>query len=88
MHGLKVEERQELYERQGGVCPICERPFPNDGSLQVDHDHDCCPETYSCGKCVRGLLCAGCNRTLSVFGEDPERFLRAAEYLKAVRVAI
>jgi len=27
------------------------------GILVVDHDHDCCPEGRTCGRCIRGVLC-------------------------------
>lgn len=29
--------------------------------LEVDHDHACCDFNGSCGSCIRGLLCTGCN---------------------------
>lgn len=44
-----------------GTCEICKRGFDN---LHIDHDHSCCPGNYSCGKCLRGLLCPGCNSNL------------------------
>lgn len=29
--------------------------------LCVDHDHSCCPGSYPCGQCNRGVLCHSCN---------------------------
>jgi len=31
-------------------------------NLHVDHDHNCCPGWKTCGKCVRGALCARHNK--------------------------
>lgn len=41
----------------------------------VDHDHRT--------KEIRGVLCNNCNRALGMMQDDPERFLKAAQYLKA-----
>jgi hypothetical protein len=46
---------------QGGVCAICRRASAN---YVTDHSHDCCPGPRSCGRCVRGLICPGCNLIL------------------------
>lgn len=46
-----------------GPCDICnEKPYQN--ALHVEHDHACCGGSGSCGKCVRGLVCASCNTHL------------------------
>lgn len=46
-------------------------------SLQLDHDHSCCPRTAgvsrSCGKCVRGWLCRSCNLALGLLQENPRK---------------
>lgn len=74
-----------MLEAQGGGCAICGGDNFGDsrlGRFHVDHDHSCCPEVgMSCGKCVRGLLCRGCNTALGNFGDDADRLVRAAEYL-------
>lgn len=74
-----------LLESQGGGCAICGGDNFGDsrlGRFHIDHDHSCCAEVgVSCGKCVRGLLCRGCNTALGNFGDDAERLVRAAEYL-------
>lgn len=61
-----------------GGCEIC-KSFE---SLCVDHDHSCCPENISCGKCVRGILCRSCNLAEGQLRGDPELALKLYHYLK------
>jgi hypothetical protein len=75
---LSVEDYDRMFEEQGGRCDICNKP-PNGTRLSVDHDHACC-EVRSCGECVRGLLCIGCNRGL-YFIEKHSWRIRALAYL-------
>ncbi len=63
-----------------GGCAICGRP-PKSYRLSVDHDHTCCPTDISCGRCVRGLLCAPCNRALG-WVENTEWMDAAKRYVQ------
>lgn len=71
----------QQLEAQGGVCAICDSP-PGKKRLSVDHDHSCCQGLNSCGKCVRGLLCGGCNTAIGSFKDDPRILARALNYLE------
>ena len=72
----------QLYEAQGGRCAICQRATGASRSLSVDHDHRCCPGKNSCGECVRGLLCGGCNyKILGHLRDDVAALQRAIDYL-------
>ena len=81
-HGLKVETFDAILAAQGG-CAVCKRPDPGDerGAWHIDHDHDCCPGPYSCGKCVRGVLCSRCNVMLGMALNDLGTLRAAVEYL-------
>lgn len=61
-------------------CMIC-----GDEMAHIDHDSSCCPTGNSkkCGACVRGSLCANCNRALGMMKDDPNRLLNAFEYLES-----
>ncbi|HEY3883077.1 MAG TPA: endonuclease domain-containing protein [Trebonia sp.] len=63
-YGLTHESFDALRKTQGNACGMCRRPFKDGETIRIDHDHDCCDrEKGCCGRCVRGLLCIGCNRT-------------------------
>lgn len=74
-YGITVEEHNELFEAQDGVCAICLREEWVVGrSLAIDHDH-------ATGK-VRGLLCGPCNQGLGLLADDIARLQRAIDYLR------
>jgi hypothetical protein len=88
-HGLTEIQLSELLKSQGGTCAIagCDRMDDGAGrSLHIDHDHDCCPGAYSCGKCVRGLLCGQHNVGIGYFDNDTEALHAAIVYLTARRL--
>jgi len=68
-YGTTVEWYREKLIEQLGLCAMCGHLSHHHGTiqrLQVDHDHNCCDlHTKSCGKCLRGLLCADCNLKLA-----------------------
>ncbi len=74
-YGITPEEKQALFDKQGGRCAICPTLLvPGRKGMQIDHDH----ETGA----VRGLLCAMCNVMLGDFREVPLLFEVAASYLQ------
>lgn len=72
----------QLNRRESGVCDICGGTNKGGVRLSVDHDHSCCPGKGSCGKCVRGFLCSGCNTSIGQMGEDVDRIRASATYLE------
>lgn len=82
-YNMTIEQYNQLLEDQGHVCGICSRPETMFARrLHVDHDHNCCPEAAkSCGKCIRGLICHGCNTGLGSFNDDIELLFQSEVYL-------
>jgi hypothetical protein len=76
-YGLTVEDYERMLEAQGGGCAICGRPPRDDISLHVDHDHET--------GLIRGLLCFPGNNAIGLMKDDPERLVRAAEYISIKR---
>jgi hypothetical protein len=66
--------------------PVCSNPGCDEtDNLHIDHDHSCCDneQGQTCGKCVRGLLCPGCNKALGLVHENPRRLQGLVAYLSA-----
>lgn|SRR5215216_641273 len=74
-YGITWEEYNELLTAQNNMCAICGATEPGGkGDWHIDHSHKT--------KQIRGILCAGCNIGIGHLGEDPERMLLAAAYLR------
>ena len=85
---ISLEQYQNMLSQQNYVCAICGEPetdiHPATGKLQalsVDHDPNCCPGKFSCGNCIRGLLCGRCNKGIGSLRHDPHILRSAINYL-------
>lgn len=79
-HGITIPDYVTMLAIQQGVCKIC-GGTDNGRRLAIDHDHSCCPGHYSCGKCIRGLLCQRCNTILGLAEDKPWILSDASRYL-------
>lgn len=71
-HHITEDAYRSMLEDQEYACKLCRRRFTK--TPHLDHDHACCNKPYSCGRCIRGLLCANCNcRVLGVFCQEGAR---------------
>jgi len=85
-YGITPEQYDHMLIGQDHRCAICRRhisELPN--PLKVDHDHACCPGIYTCGNCIRGLLCQACNSSLGSLEDDVDRLKAAIVYLEAYK---
>lgn len=83
-HGLTKKAFAELLEAQGGKCanPGCGATEPGGrAEWHVDHDHSHCNKKWSCGECIRGLLCQRCNIGLGLLGDSRERVAGMLVYM-------
>ena len=82
-HGIDKQKFEKILEDQNNKCKICnnELCLSNFKQITIDHDHNCCSGTYSCGRCIRGLLCSVCNKGLGMFYDDIELLKSAILYL-------
>jgi hypothetical protein len=79
----RKKSKRKYRKIQGYACGMCRELFAEGQLIHVDHDHECCPvKNRSCGKCVRGLLCHGCNIAL---GHIEHRYAMARAYLDGPR---
>lgn len=82
-YGITRDEFNAKLESQGSVCPICGRHQDTQTkAFAVDHNHECCAGTKTCGKCIRDLLCGDCNAGLGFFRDNVEAMTRGVAYLQ------
>ncbi len=62
-YSIDVDQWSTIMHNQGHQCALCARTFigVDTKGIHTDHDHRCCAGYKSCGKCIRGILCHGCN---------------------------
>lgn len=68
-YGITIEERDELFSRNDGLCWICS----DKTSEVIDHDH--------ASNKVRGALCRTCNTGIGLLREDKRILQSAIAYL-------
>ena len=69
-------------------CPLCECILTDDLSptgRTIDHDHNCCPYTTSCGKCVRGVICSNCNKAEGLVPDDVDAWAIKVDAWRSVK---
>lgn len=82
-YGITMAEYDQMFERQGSKCAVCQASESGGRGWHVDHDHACCPaKSGACGKCVRGILCARCNMTLGLVQDNESTLAGMIAYLR------
>jgi hypothetical protein len=78
---------QQFYERQNGLCPICNEPLDLDKAPALDHPHsaEAMRNVHTLAAATTGLLHSTCNRALGMLNDDPLALRRAARYLEQTR---
>lgn len=77
------EDYVKLEEKQNKKCKICNEKENKNKRLSVDHNHECCDGAFSCGKCIRGLLCSRCNKVLGQVNDDRNILENMINYLES-----
>ncbi|MGA2797537.1 MAG: endonuclease VII domain-containing protein, partial [Thermoguttaceae bacterium] len=72
-YDITLEEHQEIFRQQNGLCLICGKSMEGKHNCHVDHNH----ETGE----IRGLLCHICNLGLGHFKDDFNNLHNAAMYV-------
>jgi hypothetical protein len=88
LYGITVEGFNEILRVQRGrcantACGVLLDKTDHQRLPHVDHDHSCCPGKRSCGKCIRGVICAKCNQAAGLAGDVPAVLRGLADYLEA-----
>lgn len=81
-YNLTRDDYVDLEKSQNGVCKICGESETNRKRLSIDHDHACCPDYGSCGKCIRGLICFRCNTVLGNVKDNTKILQAMIDYLE------
>lgn len=75
LYGITLEQYNELLQKQGESCAVCDRPQSDfNKALAVDHNH-------KTGE-IRGLLCTNCNHRLVGRHRDGDLLRKMADYVE------
>ena len=80
-HHITIVQFLKILISQDFSC-FCGKSFPPKSRITIDHDHKCCAKGYSCGKCVRGLLCSRCNTVIHHLEDNSHLFEVLGGYLE------
>jgi hypothetical protein len=76
-YGISLDEYETKIAEPCSICRrTLERSTRGRGKTNMHLDH--CHKTGT----IRGVLCRYCNTALGLFGDDPGRLRRAADYLE------
>ena len=81
-YGITQDQYDAMLDEQNHACAVCKTEFSETVKPKIDHDHNCCPTAYTCGNCLRGILCPTCTsfakyiETRFSVMEDMFRYLR------------
>jgi hypothetical protein len=78
--GLTIEKYNLLFEKQKGICLVCEKSPAPGNKLVPDHNH----ETGE----IRGLLHIKCNLGIGNLQDDPILCRKAATYLETAKTGL
>lgn len=81
LYALSWFDYLSLLDNANYACQICMNVFTPANPAHIDHDHHCCKDKTSCGKCVRGLLCRTCNSGLGYFRDNAISLLNGYQYI-------
>ena len=78
---------RRFYERQRGLCPVCDQPLDLEHAPTLDHPHslEAMQNVHTLAASVTGLLHRNCNVGLGMLRDDPTVLRRAARYIERTR---
>lgn len=76
-HRITEDSFNILVSKFDGKCHSCKTK----DAKNIDHDHNCCSGPYSCGVCVRGVLCHNCNSALGLLKDSKENIIGLLQYI-------
>lgn len=77
-HNITKDQYEKMLKKHNGNCWICKEKK----AIHIDHDHLCCKGGWSCGKCIRGVLCSNCNTAIGLLNDDINLLNNAVKYIK------
>jgi len=78
---------RRFYEKQNGLCAVCNKPLDLDDQPHLDHPHsaEAMHDHHTLAASVTGLLHGTCNMGIGLFNDDPAVLRRAAWYIERTR---